>query len=57
MQYPVSVTKISKEVELLPLSTIQNIIKDEIIKNGDDYQLDECKNFNKLKLGYAQYQR
>ena len=53
MQYPVSVTKISKEVELLPLSTIQNIIKDEIIKNGDDYQLDECKNFNKLKLGYA----
>jgi len=53
MQYPVSVTKISKEVELLPLSTIQNIIKDEIIKNGDDYQLDVCKNFNKLKLGYA----
>ncbi len=53
MQYPVSVTKISKEVELLPLSTIQNIIKDEIIKNGDDYQLDECKSFNKLKLGYA----
>ena len=53
MQYPINITKISKEVELLPLSTIQNIIKDEIIKNGDDYQLDEFKSFNKLKLGYA----
>ena len=53
MQYPVSITKISKEVELLPLSTIQSIIKDEIIKNGDDYQLDSIKSFNKLKLGYV----
>ena len=53
MQYPVSITKISKEVELLPLSTIQSIIKDEIIKNGDDYQLASIKRFNKLKLGYV----
>lgn len=49
---PVVITDITSDVELLPLSTIQRIIEDEITKNPDKYDLEELKPSNSMDLIY-----
>lgn len=41
MNCPVTVTKITEQVELLPLSAIQNIMKHEITENSDQYHYED----------------
>lgn len=50
---PVTIEKITDQVELLSLDNIKEIIKDEVMTNPDAYTLVEHKYFNGLKLGYA----
>lgn len=54
MTWPVTVTKITEQVELLPLSAIQSIMKDDVEKNPDRYDWGErsVKRFNSLELVY-----
>lgn len=50
LEYPVNVTQIYKDVELISLKNIEQIIKAEITENPDKY--DTTSSFNKLQLGY-----
>lgn len=50
MEYPVNVTQIYKDVELISLKNIEQIIKAEITENPDKY--DTAATFNKLQLSY-----
>lgn len=50
LEYPVNVTQIYKDVELISLKNIEQIIKAEITENTDKY--DTTSSFNKLQLGY-----
>ncbi|MFR2032764.1 MAG: DUF6034 family protein [Agathobacter sp.] len=50
LEYPVNVTQIYKDVELIYLKNIEQIIKAEITENPDKY--DTTSSFNKLQLGY-----
>lgn len=50
LEYPVNVTQIYKDVELISLKNIEQIIKAEITENPDKY--DTISSFNKLQLGY-----
>lgn len=50
MEYPVNVTQIYKDVELISLKNIEQIIKAEITENPDKY--DTSASFNKLQLSY-----
>ena len=50
MEYPVNVTQIYKDVELISLKNIEQIIKAEITENPDKY--DTAESFNKLQLSY-----
>lgn len=50
MEYPVNVTQIYKDVELISLKNIEQIIKAEITENPDKYDI--ASSFNKLQLSY-----
>lgn len=50
LEYPVNVTQIYKDVELISLKNIEQIIKAEITENPDKY--DTASSFNKLQLSY-----
>lgn len=50
LEYPVNVTQIYKDVELISLKNIEQIIKAEITENPDKY--DTAATFNKLQLSY-----
>lgn len=50
LEYPVNVTQIYKDVELISLKNIEQIIKAEITENHDKY--DTASSFNKLQLSY-----
>lgn len=50
LEYPVNVTQIYKDVELISLKNIEQIIKAEITENPDKY--DTSASFNKLQLSY-----
>ena len=50
LEYPVNVTQIYKDVELISLKNIEQIIKAEITENPDKY--DTTSSFNKLQLSY-----
>ena len=50
MEYPVNVTQIYKDVELISLKNIEHIIKAEITENPDKYDI--ASSFNKLQLSY-----
>ena len=50
LEYPVNVTQIYKDVDLISLKNIEQIIKAEITENPDKY--DTTSSFNKLQLGY-----
>lgn len=57
VQYPLTVRRITEQVELLPLSSIQDIMKNEIRENFDQYHYDGwsrgvTKSFNLLELIY-----
>lgn len=57
VQYPLTVRQITEQVELLPLSSIQDIMENEIRENFDQYHYDGwsrgvTKSFNLLELIY-----
>lgn len=57
MQYPITVNQITEQVELLPLSSIEDILKNEIMENSDRYHYKAwnqgvTKSFNLLELIY-----
>lgn len=50
--YPVDIVNESKNVELLSMDTIKEIIKDDMTKNSDHYDFAKNHTYNNLKLGY-----
>ena len=52
---PIEVTAVTKDVKLLPLENIQNIIQDELKNHTDEFQCNEKNgsySFNSLELIY-----
>lgn len=52
VSYPVDIVNESKNVELLSMDTIKEIIKDDMTKNSDQYDFTQNHTYNNLKLGY-----
>lgn len=52
VSYPVDIVNESKNVELLSMDTIKEIIKDDMTKNSDQYDFTQNHIYNNLKLGY-----
>lgn len=52
MQAPVTITDITGSVELLPLDTIKDIMKNELTENGEQYDFSRNKKFDNLALIY-----
>ena len=52
ISYPVDIVNESKNVELLSMDTIKEIIKDDMTKNSDQYDFTQNHTYNNLKLGY-----
>lgn len=52
VSYPVDIVNESKNVELLSMDTIKEIIKDGMTKNSDQYDFTQNHTYNNLKLGY-----
>lgn len=52
MQDPVVIRTVSNEVELLPLDTIKDILKNEVVNNNENYDLGIGTKFNELQLIY-----
>lgn len=53
IQYPVTINTVSDQVNLLPLETIQNIMKDEVVNNTAAYDgLESHDKFDSLDLIY-----
>lgn len=52
MQYPITVNTVSRQTELLPLDTIQRIMKDEVMNNSAEYDFVMHPRFNSLDLIY-----
>lgn len=52
MYNPLTVNSITKQVELLPLSTIQSIMKDEVMEHTERYDFSQYKYFHFMELIY-----
>lgn len=52
VSYPVDIVNESKNVELLSMDTIKEIIKDDMTKNSEQYDFTQNHTYNNLKLGY-----
>lgn len=52
MEYPITINHVTRQVELLPLETVQSILKNELIENGSRYDFSQSKYFNTLELIY-----
>lgn len=57
MQNPITVNRITEQVEMLPLSSIEDILKNEVMENSDRYHYNAwsqgvTKSFNLLELIY-----
>lgn len=52
MDYPVTVTNVTEQVELLPLDTVKGIMKNEVMEHADDYDFSQSKYYNTLELIY-----
>lgn len=56
LHYLVNVTNITNQVELLPLSTIQKIIKNELSEHPDTYHITQSSHAGTLELMYLRVQ-
>lgn len=51
-EYPITIGRVTEQVELLPLKTVQDILKNELTEHGDRYDFTKNKYFNTLELIY-----
>lgn len=52
MFYPITVNRISRAVELLPLASVQKIMEDEVAENTEAYDFEGSTSFNRMELIY-----
>lgn len=52
MDYPVDVTNVTGQVELLPLDSVKGIMKNEVMEHADDYDFTQSKYYNTMELMY-----
>lgn len=52
MDYPVNVTNVTGQVELLPLDSVKGIMKNEVMEHVDDYDFSQSKYYNTMELMY-----
>lgn len=52
MDYPVDMTNVTGQVELLPLDSVKGIMKNEVMEHADDYDFRQSKYYNTMELMY-----
>lgn len=52
IEYPVTVTRVTNQVKLMPLASIQEIMKGEVMEHADRYHFDEYTNMTSMELIY-----
>lgn len=52
MDYPVDMTNVTGQVELLPLDSVKGIMKNEVMEHADNYDFTQSKYYNTMELMY-----